>query len=291
MSDMVLPSERPARVLRIFALAGGRWSLTIGTLCCVIVVVAALGADWLTPISPTTMHMAEALRPPGAGHWFGTDNLGRDVASRVFHGAGISLAIGVSTVLLTGVIGTLVGLIAGSVRRLDGVLMRIMDALMAFPAIMLAVAITAAIGPSSANAVVALTAVYVPRTARVVRASALAVSQIDFVKAARAIGATDMRIIARHIFPNCLGPLIVQLAFVFAYAVLSEAALSFLGMGTPPPTPTLGNVIADGRDYVVEAPWICFFPGLVLLVAVLGLNLVGDGLRDFFDPRMTAGEP
>ena len=158
---------------------------------------------------------------------------------------------------------------------------------MAFPAIMLAVGITAAVGPSSANAVVALSAVYVPRTARVVRASVLVIRRLDYVEAARGIGASGWRIVLRHVLPNSVGPLIVQLTFVFAYAVLSEAALSFLGMGTPPPTPTLGNVIADGRDYIREAPWICFYPGMALLLAVLGLNLVGDALRDLLDPRTT----
>ncbi|MBN9347743.1 MAG: ABC transporter permease [Devosia sp.] len=231
------------------------------------------------------------MLPPSAEHWFGTDNLGRDVASRVFYGTRISLFIGIATVLLTGIAGTLLGLVAGYVRTLDGVLMRIMDGFMAFPALMLAVAITATLGPSSINAVVALAAVYIPRTARVVRASALVVSQLDYVESARVLGCSESRILWRHILPNCLGPLIVQLTFVFAYAVLSEAALSFLGMGTPPPTPTLGAVIAEGRDYVREAPWICLFPGLALLICVLGLNLMGDGLRDRFDPRRSAGEP
>jgi peptide/nickel transport system permease protein len=262
--------------------------MIIGGLLCALVVVAAIGADWLTPLDPVRMRMRDALAAPSGAHWFGTDNLGRDVASRVTHGARISLAIGLATMLVTGFAGTAIGLLAGYARGLDGPLMRIMDALMAFPPIMLAVGITAAIGPSSTNVVMALAAVYIPRSSRVVRASVLATAALDFVEAARAMGAAGGRVMLRHVLPNCLGPLIVQLSFVFAFAVLSEAALSFLGMGTPPPTPTLGSVIADGRDYIREAPWICFFPGMTLLVVVLGLNLVGDALRDVLDPRSGA---
>jgi peptide/nickel transport system permease protein len=265
----------------------GRGSLIVGGALCLLIFAVAAGADLITPRSPVQTRMREAFRPPSWEHWFGTDHLGRDVASRVTHGARISLAIGLATVVVTGAAGTAIGLVSGYVVTLDGPLMRIMDALMAFPAIMLAVGITAAVGPSSTNAVVALSAVYVPRTARVVRASVLTIRRLEYVEAARGIGARATRIVLRHVLPNSLGPLIVQLTFVFAYAVLSEAALSFLGMGTPPPTPTLGNVIADGRDYVREAPWICFYPGMALLLAVLGLNLVGDALRDLLDPRTT----
>ena len=157
---------------------------------------------------------------------------------------------------------------------------------MAFPAIMLAVAVTAALGPSATNVVIALAAVYVPRTARIVRASVLVVREMDYVLAARALGASHLRVIFRHILPNSLGPLVVQLTLVFAYAVLSEAALSFLGMGPPPPMPTWGNIISDGRDYLREAPWICLYPGIAISISVLGLNLLGDGLRDILDPRM-----
>jgi len=259
--------------------------LLVGCLLCAIVGVAAIGADWITPLDPVRMRMRDALAVPSAAHWFGTDNLGRDVASRVTHGARISLAIGVATMLVTGLAGTAFGLVAGYVRALDGSLMRVMDALMSFPPVMLAVGITAAIGPSSTNVVIALSAVYIPRTSRVVRASVISTSTLDFVEAARALGAAPGRIMLRHMLPNCLGPLTVQLSFVFAFAVLAEAALSFLGMSTPPPTPTLGSVIADGRDYIREAPWICFFPGMTLLLVVLGLNLVGDALRDLLDPR------
>jgi peptide/nickel transport system permease protein len=157
---------------------------------------------------------------------------------------------------------------------------------MAFPAILLAVAITAALGASAVNTVIALAVVYTPQTARLARASVLVVREMDHVAAARSLGAGDPRIVLRHVLPYCMGPLVVQLTFVFAYAVLSEAALSFLGMGPTPPTPTWGNIISDGRDYLREAPWICLFPGVAISLTVLGLNLLGDGLRDLLDPRL-----
>jgi peptide/nickel transport system permease protein len=190
-------------------------------------------------------------------------------------------------VVVTALAGTALGCVAGYFRGWDEPVMRVMDALMSFPAILLAVAITAALGPSAVNAVLALAAVYTPRTARIVRASVLVVRELEYVQAAQSVGARQGRVLFLHVLPNCLGPLLVQLTFVFAYAVLAEAALSFLGMGPPPPTPTWGNIIAEGRDYLREAPWICLFPGAAISLTVLGLNLLGDGLRDVLDPRMT----
>ncbi len=258
----------------------------IGAIFCLMAVLLAIFADLLATHNPERTRVRDAFKPPSAEHVLGADHLGRDVYSRVVYGSRISIAIGVATVVLTGVIGAAFGLLSGYFRNLDDPLMRVMDALMAFPAIMLAVAVTAALGPSATNVVIALAAVYVPRTARIVRASVLVVREMDYVQAAKALGAGHTRIILRHILPNSLGPLVVQLTFVFAYAVLSEAALSFLGMGPPPPTPTWGNIISDGRDYLREAPWICLYPGLAISITVLGLNLLGDGLRDVLDPRM-----
>jgi peptide/nickel transport system permease protein len=223
---------------------------------------------------------------PGGQFLLGTDNFGRDILSRVVYGARLSLAIGASVVLLTGVAGTILGALAGYFRRVDAWLVSVMDALMAFPTVLLAIGITAALGPSAANAVIALTAVYTPRTARIVRASVLVLREMDYVQAAQASGAGHGRILARHILPNSLAPLIVQLTFIFAYAVLAEAILSFLGMGPQPPTPTWGNIIAEGRNYMREAAWIALFPGIAIALTVLGLNLLGDGLRDALDPRM-----
>ncbi len=261
-----------------------------GFVLCLIVVLLAVFADVLATRSPERTRISQAFQPPSGTYLMGTDNLGRDVWSRVAHGSRVSILIGLATVVLAGIAGTLVGLLAGFYRKLDEPLMRVMDALMSFPAILLAVGITAALGPSATNAVIALAVVYAPRTARIVRASTLVLREMDFVVGARAAGATDIRILFRHLLPNCLGPLIVQLTFVFAYAVLAEAALSFLGMGPPPPAPTWGNIIADGRDYLREAAWICLFPGLAISITVLGLNLLGDGLRDLLDPRMKIQE-
>ena len=258
----------------------------IGAVFCLLAVLMAMFADLLATHHPERTRIRDAFKPPSAERLLGADHLGRDVYSRVVFGSRISIGIGVATVVLTGLIGAAVGLLSGYFRRLDDPLMRVMDALMAFPGVMLAVAITAALGPSAVNVVIALTAVYVPRTARITRASVLVVREMDYVQAARALGAGHLRIILRHILPNSLGPLVVQLTFVFAYAVLSEAALSFLGMGPPPPTPTWGNIISDGRDYLREAAWICLYPGLAISITVLGLNLLGDGLRDILDPRM-----
>jgi peptide/nickel transport system permease protein len=237
-------------------------------------------------LPPDEIQFRHRFEPPSLAFPMGTDNFGRDLLSRVVYGARLSLEIGFTVVLLTGIFGTAIGAAAGYYRKLDNPLMRVMDALMAFPAILLAVAIAAALGASAVNAVIALAAVYTPRTARIVRASVLVVREMEYVQAARACGATNWRIMRRHILPNSMAPLIVQLTFIFAYAVLAEAILSFLGVGPEPPTPTWGNIVAEGRQYIREAPWITLFPGLAIAMTVLGLNLLGDGLRDALDPRM-----
>lgn len=274
-------------MLRGLRRIGRRRLLLVGLLLCGLVAAAAALADAIQRQAPERIRMRDAFAAPGAGYPFGADNLGRDVYSRVVHGARVSLAIGLATVVVTALAGTALGCVAGYFRGWDEPVMRVMDALMSFPAILLAVAITAALGPSAVNAVVALAAVYTPRTARIVRASVLVVRELEYVQAAQSAGARQGRVLFLHVLPNCLGPLLVQLTFVFAYAVLAEAALSFLGMGPPPPTPTWGNIIAEGRDYLREAPWICLFPGAAISLTVLGLNLLGDGLRDVLDPRMT----
>lgn len=251
-----------------------------------IVLLGALFADLLITEDPNAISFRNKFNPPGSEWLFGTDNFGRSQFSRVLKGAQLSLAIGFGVVLLNLVFGTLMGAMAGYFRRLDNVLMRVMDAFMAFPVILLAIGITAALGPGSVNAVIALAAVYTPRTARIVRASVLVIREAQYVEAARAMGATHARILFKHVLPNCLAPLIVQLTFIFAYSVLSEAVLSFLGLGAEPPAPTWGNIIAEGRQYIREAPWITLIPGLALAMTVLGLNLLGDGLRDVLDPRL-----
>ncbi|MCS6780816.1 MAG: ABC transporter permease, partial [Geminicoccaceae bacterium] len=258
----------------------------VGALLFGTVLLAAVFADLLIQVDPNRISIRNKFRPPGSEWLFGTDNFGRSQWSRVVKGAQLSLAIGAGVVVLNAVFGTLLGALAGYFRSLDNLLMRVMDAFMAFPVILLAIGITAALGPGSINAVIALAAVYTPRTARIVRASVLVVREQAYVEAARAMGASHARILLRHVLPNCMAPLIVQLTFIFAYSVLSEAVLSFLGLGAEPPTPTWGNIIAEGRLYIREAPWITLIPGLALAMTVLGLNLLGDGLRDVLDPRL-----
>jgi peptide/nickel transport system permease protein len=196
------------------------------------------------------------------------------------------MLIGASVVVLNAVFGTLIGAAAGYFRRLDNVLMRVNDALMAFPAILLAIAVTSVLGPSTINVILALSIVYIPRTARIVRSSVIVLREMEYVQAAVAAGAGHWRILRHHILPNAVAPMIVQLSFLFAYAVLSEATLSFLGVGAVPPTPTWGNIMSEGRDFMREAPWIITIPGVALMITVMGLNLLGDGLRDVLDPRL-----
>ncbi len=251
-----------------------------------VVLALAAFAPWLTTADPTKLGIRTKFRPPSAEFVFGTDNLGRSLWSRAVWGARLSVEIGVAVVVLNAVFGTLVGALSGYFRRLDGPLMRFNDALMAFPAILLAIGITAVLGPSTENVILALAVVYVPRTARIVRASVLVLRETEYVQAAVAAGASHWRILRTHVLPNALAPLIVQLSFLFAYAVLTEATLSFLGLGAVPPTPTWGNIMAEGRQYMREAPWIITIPGLLLMMTVMGLNLLGDGLRDVLDPRL-----
>ena len=251
-----------------------------------IIVLAAALAPWIAGVDPNRLAMRQRFQPPGAEHWFGTDNFGRSLWSRVIWGAQLSVLMGISVVALNAVFGTLIGALAGYFRRLDNVLMRINDALMAFPAILLAIAVTAVLGPSTANVVLALAIVYIPRTARIVRASVIVLREMEYVQAVVAAGGGHWRILRRHILPNAMAPLIVQLSFLFAYTVLSEATLSFLGLGAVPPTPTWGNIMAEGRQYMTDAPWIIGIPGAALAITVLGLNLLGDGLRDVLDPRL-----
>lgn len=251
-----------------------------------VVLVLAVAAPWITDVDPLKLSFRAKFQPPGRDWVFGTDNLGRSLWSRTVWGARLSVEIGVAVVLLNAVFGTFVGAVAGYFPRTDGPLMRVNDALMAFPAILLAIGITAVLGPGIENVILALAVVYVPRTARIVRASVLVLREMEYVQAAVAAGAGHWRILRTHVLPNAMAPLIVQLSFLFAYAVLTEATLSFLGLGAVPPTPTWGNIMAEGRQYMREAPWIITMPGVLLMLTAVGLNLLGDGLRDVLDPRL-----
>lgn len=258
----------------------------IGGVLLLAIALAAALAPVLAPYDPLRGNFRFRLSPPGPLHWLGTDHFGRDILSRLLFGARLSLAIGAATTLASGLAGTLIGGPAGYFRRLDEPLMRLMDALMAFPAILLAMAVAATLGASVTNVIIALAIATTPHTARVVRASVLVVRELEFVEAARSIGATETRILLRHVLLNCLGPLIVRLTYVFAIAVLAEAALSYIGVGPPPPAPSFGTIIAGGRDFLVTAPWITIAPGCAIIAIVLALNLLGDGLRDVLDPRL-----
>lgn len=261
-------------------------SFMIGLVIVLALLLAVIFGPMLLSTEPTAMRMRNRFKPPSFEMWFGADQFGRDVLTRVLHGARLSLFIGLSVALLSGLIGGIVGVSAGYFRRLDSLLMRCMDALLAFPAILLAIGISAALGPQTISVIVALAVAYVPRTALITRASTLVIREMEYVEAARLSGASHLRMIFKHILPNCMGPLVVQLTFVFAYAILAEATLSFLGIGPPPPAPSWGNIIAEGRDFAVEAWWIMLFPGLAISLAALGMNLLGDGLRDVLDPRL-----
>jgi peptide/nickel transport system permease protein len=250
------------------------------------ILLLAICTPWLTPLDPTAMRMRFRFRPPSWANPFGTDQFGRDIYTRTLYGARVSLWIGLAVAVISGVAGALLGVFAGFFRTFDSIIMRVMDALMAFPAILVAIGISATLGPQIGSVIAALTIAYLPRTARIVRASTLLIREMDYVAAARLAGVGSVRIILRHVLPNCVGPLTVQLSFVFAFAILAEAGLSFLGVGPPPPAPTWGNIIADGRDYAVEAWWVMLFPGIAISLAALGMNLLGDGLRDVLDPRL-----
>ena len=277
------PSERElARALRVLT---RRKIAVIGLI--IMLIVALVGA--LAPLiasDPQRIDVVARLVAPGDMHWFGTDDLGRDVFSRVVFGARLSLGVGAAVMVFAFVVGLLSGLVAGFYHGLDNTIMRFMDGLMAFPAIVLAVALMAALGPSVLNVILAIGVVYAPRVARVVRGSVLVVREMAYVEAARALGASDRMLVLRHVLPNCLSPVIVQGSFIFAAAVLTEAALSFLGVGVPPYVPSWGNILAEGRLYLQQAPWLVIYPGLAIMATIFGLNLLGDAVRDLLDPKV-----
>jgi peptide/nickel transport system permease protein len=282
-----LPGEtvRPTRAATLWRVFTRRKVVAVGAVLVVLTALVGLVAPFVA-VDPGLMDVSARLRPPGAMHWFGTDDLGRDVFARVVHGARLSLFVGVAVVAFSFAIGMTAGLLAGYFPRLDNVIMRVMDGLMAFPAIILAIALMASLGPSITNVIVAIGVVYSPRVARVVRGSVLVIRETAYVEAARALGLTDLWVIARHVVPNCLSPVIVQGSFVFAAAVLTEAALSFLGVGVPPYVPSWGNILSEGRLYLQQAPWLVLYPGVAIMLTILGLNLLGDGVRDLLDPRL-----
>lgn len=257
-----------------------------GLIVLALVVIAAIGGEALAPYNPEQVDVPNRLLPPSTEHFFGTDELGRDVFSRVLVAARVSLQVGFIAVGISLTLGVLIGLVAGFYSgATDAVLMRFTDSLFAFPAILLAIALLGALGPGIFSAMVAIGIVFTPIFARIARASTLTVKGEVFVRAARSIGASNLRIIRRHILPNILAPIIVQTSLSLAFAILAEAALSFLGVGVQPPDPAWGRMLAEGRDFIRQAPWMGIFPGLAIFLTVMAFNFVGDGLRDALDPR------
>jgi peptide/nickel transport system permease protein len=257
-----------------------------GAVIMFLIVAAAVAAPLLTPFDAVTLDTKHSLEPMSARHPFGTDELGRDVLARVLYGARISLRVGGLSTLFTAVLGVLFGLLAGYYRAVDAVVSRLVDGLMIFPGLILGIMLMAALGPAESNVIIAMTILYTPRIIRVVRGSVLELKRMDFVDAARVVGAGDLRILFGDILSNAYAPLIVQVTFGFAWAILTESGMSFLGLGTPPPAPSWGNIIADGRDFIRSAPWLMIFPGVAISLAVMSLNFIGDGLRDLLDPRL-----
>ncbi|TPJ31612.1 ABC transporter permease [Mesorhizobium sp. B2-7-2] len=264
----------------------GRPTAAVGLALLVVIALAAILAPIIAPYAPTKLSIASRLHPPSLEHLFGTDDLGRDVFTRMLYAARTSLSVGFAVVVFSSVIGIVLGLTAGFFRKLDTPVSRLVDAMMAFPDILLAIALVAALGATAVNVVVALGIVYAPRLARVVRASTLVIRELPYVEAARALGVPTPVILVRHVLRNVTSPILVQGTFIFANAILAEAGLSFLGVGISPDIPTWGTMIAVGRQYMDQAGWIMMFPGAAIVITVLALQLVGDGLRDLLDPRL-----
>lgn len=251
----------------------------------IIIALAAL-APLVAPADPAAMSVRNRLSPPFGTYILGADAFGRDVLSRLLYAGRVSLVIGLGVAVLASLVGILIGLLAGFFRRLDGLMSRIIDAMMAFPDILLAIALVATLGGSMLNVIVALSIVYAPRIARIVRASTLVIRELPFVEAAHALGSSTTFIMANHVLRNIVSPIIVQATFIFAYAMLAEAGLSFLGVGVDPSTPTWGTMINEGRQYIDQAAFLIFLPGIAIAASVLCLQLIGDGLRDALDPRI-----
>jgi peptide/nickel transport system permease protein len=253
----------------------------------VLFIFIAIIAPWIAPYSYKEQILTERMQPPSSKHWFGTDDFGRDIFTRILYGARISLWVGFFSVLGSVVIGTLLGIVAGYYGRwVDAIISRIFDIMLAFPSILLAIAVVSILGPSLQNALIAIAVINIPNFGRLVRSRVLSVKQEEFIMAARAVGMKDARILFHHILPNSISPVIVQATLAIATAIIEAAALGFLGLGAQPPSPEWGKMLADSKQYLVQAPWTLFFPGIAIMLTVLGFNLMGDGLRDALDPKM-----
>ncbi len=283
--DRVEPMRRPSPVWTVLR---RKPMGAVGALIVCVLVLTAVFADRITSHKPEQVRAAERIRPPSQAHWFGTDDFGRDVFSRVAHGARISLRIGIMAVLLGTTVGALIGLVSGYFGgRVDLVVQRVMDGLMAFPTLVLALAVVAALGASVRNVIIAVGLTLTPAANRLVRSVALSVREAPFVMAARSLGGSHWRVVFRHVLPNCLAPYLVVATANLGSAIVAEASLGFLGLGVPPPTPAWGSMLSGAtQTYLFRAPWMAIYPGLAISLAVFGFNMVGDAVRDLLDPRL-----
>lgn len=259
--------------------------LLTGTIIILFLLFVTIVGPFLVTQDPYEMVVQDRLEGPSSEHLLGTDEFGRDLLSRIAHGSKVTMGVGFAVAAITSFFGMIIGLYASYYRTLDHILMRISDGLMSIPAILLAIALMAALGPNTRNVIIALSIVFTPHIARVIRSAALVVREQTYIEAMRSQGASSIRIIWRHIMPNTISPLVVQATFIFADAIITEAALSFLGAGVPAPDPSWGNILYDGKLVIFNAWWMTIFPGIMIFLSVLGLNLLGDGLRDLIDPH------
>lgn len=259
----------------------------IGAVIVLFFIILALFAPWIAPLSYEEQVLSKRLQAPSSEHWLGTDDFGRDILSRIIYGARISLSVGFFAVLGSAVAGCFLGILAGYYGRwVDTIISRIFDIMLAFPSILLAIGVVAVLGPSLRNALIAIAIINIPSFGRLIRSKVLSVRQEEYIVAAKAIGMKDKRILFQHILPNSMAPIIVQGTLAIATAIIEAAALGFLGLGAQPPNPEWGKMLADSKSYLIQAPWTMIFPGLAIMLTVLGFNLMGDGLRDALDPRM-----
>ncbi|MFC3041210.1 nickel transporter permease [Virgibacillus xinjiangensis] len=286
-TSMKPPNPRLQNWVIVFnKLKKNKAAMTGGFLILFFLIVAIVG-PYFTPYDPNTQDVVNKLAPPSADNWFGTDHFGRDIFSRIIHGMSITLYVGFFSVILGATLGVLIGVVSGYYGgRIDTILMRLMDVLLAFPGILLALAIVSALGGSLFNVILAVAVSSIPVFARIVRGSTLSVKKLEYIDAMKALGASDARIIFKHILPNVSSPIIVQSTLSIATAILSASGLSFLGLGAQPPTPEWGAMLSDGRNYLFNAPHVATFPGLAIVAVVLAFNILGDGLRDALDPKM-----
>lgn len=281
-----VPAGRSARPGLVRLLAGNPGAVA-GLAVLALLAAGAVAAPGLTPYSPTAIDLGGAAAPPSAAHWFGRDQVGRDILTRMLYGARLSLLVGFVAVGIGVAVGAPVGLMAGYLGGpADLLAMRLVDVMMAFPSILLALLVVTVLGPGLENAMVAVGVAAIPLFARLARASALSVKEMEYVAAARALGQSTSRIVARHVAPNCVAPLVVQATLRVGTAILTAASLSFLGLGVQPPSPEWGAMVSDGRTYITTAPHITIFPGLAIVLAVLGFNVLGDGLNDALNPNL-----